>query len=294
MSVGKICRRPACTVMGLETARSASERMTQEGVGALVVVEGSRPVGLLTDRDLVVRVVATGRRAGDTRVADVATLPVVTLVEDVSLQNAATEMGARGARRMPVVDAQGHLLGLLAADDLVRLVSQELTALADVASEQSPRGRRTLPTSASELRDSAHYARPTVSVGETDSASDVARAMHREGVGCVIVVDEAGRPRGMLTDRDLVGRVTAPDLDPSTTTAAELIGGPLLTIEASEPLQQVVAMMSHNGIRRIPVVRGGELFGIITYDDVIVALGRELCDLGEAVQRARRREARSR
>lgn len=292
MSVGKMCRRPACTVTRLETVRSASERMKQEGVGALVVVENERPVGMLTDRDLVVRVVAEGLRGGATRVADVATLPASALAEDLSLQGAAAEMSAQGARRMPVVDAQGHLVGLLAADDLVRLLSTELTALADVASEQSPRGRRTAPTGAAELRASAHYARPAVTVGETHSISEVARTMARDSVGCVIVVAEAGHPRGILTDRDLVKRVVVPDLDPRATTAAQLMKGSLLTIEASEPLQQVVAMMSENGIRRIPVVRDGKLFGIVTYDDVLVALGEELHALGEAVQRARRQEAR--
>ncbi len=288
MTVGRICRRPPCTIQARETARSAAQRMETERVGALVLVEDERPLGMLTDRDLVVRLVAEGQRAEAARVCDVASRPVAGLAEDLSLQAATLEMAEHGARRMPVVDDRGHLVGMLTADDLICLVATELTALADVASEQSPPERRTAP--APVLRESEHYARRPVTVVETQSAQDAARAMRDEGVGSVIVLDDSKRPKGLITDRDLVCRVVAPDLDAASTPVGQLVKRALLTLDASEPLQRVVATMSEHGIRRIPLTRDDELFGIVTYDDVVVALGGELQRLGEAVWLARRRE----
>jgi CBS domain-containing protein len=285
MSVGSLCRRPACTVSGRETVRSAAERMDKERVGALVVAKEDRPVGILTDRDLVIRVVARGERADAVRVADVASMSPTTLAENEPLERAVEEMRAQGARRMPVVDSRGHLVGLLSSDDLVRLAAQELTALADVASEQCPHRRRPAVRGISELRDAAHYAKRVTTVAEASSAQEVARVMQNEAVGCVVVVDAAGKPCGVLTDRDLARRVVASNRDPSSTNASEIMSGSPLCLEAREPLQHVVEAMSENGFRRIPIVRDGQLTGIVTYDGVLVALGDELHALGDAARR---------
>src|SRR5690606_32748166 len=87
-------------------------------------------------------------------------------------------------------------------------------------------------------------------------------------------------------------------LDPHTARAADLMSRPLVTAEAHEPVEQVIERMRTAGVRRLPVVRDGRLAGLVAVDDLVVQLGRELDDLGEAARRsieaARQRRRRER
>jgi signal-transduction protein with cAMP-binding, CBS, and nucleotidyltransferase domain len=287
MPVGSYCRRPARTITAGESVRVAAGWMEKQRVGALVVVDGSRPVGLLTDRDIALRVVADGQEAGSTKVGSLALAPPATLEEDLSLRKASARMRRLGIRRMPVVDADGCVVGMLTADDLVRLVSEELVALADVASEQVPHSRAPV---AGTPRSAAHYAKEVVTVGTEASARNVAERMRSESIGSVVVVDGSGAPVGIITDRDLTQRVVAKGAEPEATPASAIMSAQLATVDVGESLPRVAKMMSEAGIRRIPVVDDGRLTGIVTYDDLLVALGRELHDLGEAARAATSRE----
>lgn len=290
MPLGSYCRRPARTITSTESVRVAAEWMDQQRVGALIVVDGARPAGLVTDRDVALRVLIDGRDAGSTKVGDLGGDPPVTLSEDLSIQEASGRMRRFGLRRMPVVDAEGNLVGMLTLDDLVRLVAEELGALADVASEQVPHERRPLVEQA--VRSAMHYVKDVVTVSTETCARDVARRMGSECIGSVVVVDGSGAPAGIVTDRDLTRRIVAKGVDPALATASSIMSAPLLTVDAGEGLRRVAWTMSEHGIRRIPVVREGRLEGIVTYDDVLVALGRELHDLGEAARTAISREQR--
>ncbi|MGH0030187.1 MAG: CBS domain-containing protein [Myxococcota bacterium] len=292
MSVGTICRRPACDVERGATAQDAALRMDRERVGALVVVEEGRPFGVVTDRDLALRVVARGAIGSTVEVERASSTPPQLLTEDLSLQRAAEELRTRGLRRAPVVDGEGRLLGMFTGDDLVRLAAGELQALADVATEHGPAARSPAVRDARQVRSAAHYRRTVTTVSSDTSARQVARRMGRDGVGCVVVVDD-GRPCGIVTDRDLALRVTARDLEPDATPTASIMSRSPLMLDAGEPLTRVVRAMSENAVRRIPVTQEGRLVGIVTYDDVLVALGRELAAVGETAIRAREQEARA-
>ena len=291
MSVGRICRRPACTVDQNESVSDAAARMERERVGALVVLEGDRPVGILTDRDIALRVVASGSEAKSVQVHEVASAPMHSVREDLSVPHAAEEMRAKGLRRIPVVDAEDDLVGMCTADDLVRLAAKELMALADVATEHTPTARRP-DGSAEDARTAAHYCKRVTTVPLGATALEAARRMEDDAVGSVVVVDEDGRPCGIATDRDLALRVAGRALAPEATPASEFMTGTLLCLDAGEPLERVTAAMSESGVRRIPLTQDGALLGIVSYDDVLLALGRELQAIGGAVIHAREEEQR--
>jgi CBS domain-containing protein len=118
------------------------------------------------------------------------------------------------------------------------------------------------------------------------SSCDLADCMARYAVGCVVIVEEDGRPVGIVTDRDLTCRVVARGLDPEKTRAREIMSQPLVTAGPADPLETVVERMRTAGVRRIPVVRDDRLAGLVAVDDLVVELGRELDDLGEAGRRA--------
>jgi len=126
MSVGRICVRTVHVAGPGETAREAARRMVTEGVGTLVVLGGDRrPVGFVTDRDVMFHCVAEGRDAGRTKVEEIMAAPVVTVSEDLPIEDALSRMAETGVRRLAVVDRAGCLAGLLALDDILDLLSEE-------------------------------------------------------------------------------------------------------------------------------------------------------------------------
>jgi CBS domain-containing protein len=122
-----------------EPVEAAAARMRDARVGCLVVLDDRRrPLGLLTDRDLVVRVLAQGSGPG-MRVGDVMTTDPTVVTADVPVEDALRTMRRRGLRRLPVVDDEGRLEGLLAADDVLELLADELRQVGDLIGRQAPR-----------------------------------------------------------------------------------------------------------------------------------------------------------
>jgi CBS domain-containing protein len=293
MSVGKICRRPARTIEREETVLEAARRMEQHGVGSLVMIHDEKPLGIVTDRDVALRVLTGELDAAATAVSEIATTPVVSLREELPVSQASDRMRTHGLRRVPVIDARGRAVGMVAADDMVRLIAEELMALADVASEQAPAGARTEAGSPGWHRGVRHYVKDVVTASPGEPVREVARRLRTADVGCAVVVDDAEAPVGMITDRDLAIRVVARGHDADATPVKEAMTPSLIRVDAGAGLQEVARVMSEHGIRRVPVVHGDRLCGMVSYDDLLVALGRELHDLGEAARGAIARQRRS-
>jgi CBS domain-containing protein len=118
------------------SVRDAALQMRNEHVGALVVVERrggvERPVGILTDRDIVVAVIAVPEaRPESIRVADAMSTDLALAREDDGLYEIVQRMSARAVRRLPVVGADGSLRGLVTLDDVLRVLGAELAQLAE-------------------------------------------------------------------------------------------------------------------------------------------------------------------
>ena len=132
--LGKICIRPVVTASAQMTVGQAARAMRARNVGALVVVNAGRPIGMLTDRDVAVEVVAMGMDPDSTRVGDVMRKKPVTILEDRGILDAATTFARTGVRRLPVVSAKGVLVGVIAVDDLIILLGNELGHMAGALS----------------------------------------------------------------------------------------------------------------------------------------------------------------
>ncbi len=140
MTVGRICQRQVDTAEGKEMARAAARRMSPRCVGTLVVLDESRkPVGILTDRDLAVRVLAEGLNPDTTPVADVMTRHPSTVSENAAIEDVLALMRSKAVRRMPVVDKQGRLVGLVSVDDVLTLLAEEFRHLGKLLEKSSPK-----------------------------------------------------------------------------------------------------------------------------------------------------------
>jgi CBS domain-containing protein len=117
--------------------------MRSRHVGDVVVVEqrnGSRhPVGIVTDRDIVVEVVAAGVNPDALTVADITGPDLATVSESEGVYEALHTMRSKGVRRIPVVDRDGGLVGIVTLDDLLSLLAEEMTELAKLVSREKQR-----------------------------------------------------------------------------------------------------------------------------------------------------------
>ena len=106
------------------TVAEAAKIMASEDIGPLPVVDGGRLVGIVTDRDLVVRVLAEDRDPKSTNVGDVASSELVTVAPDTALDEALRKMASAQVRRLPVVEG-GRVVGIVAQADVARQTPQE-------------------------------------------------------------------------------------------------------------------------------------------------------------------------
>lgn len=119
--------------------------MRQYHVGNLIVAEekdGKRlPVGIVTDRDLVIEVIAQRVMPDNVTLADIMSVTLVTAHEDDDLMDTIKRMRAKGVRRIPVLDADNALAGILSVDDVIDLLAEELTDLAHLITREQRRER---------------------------------------------------------------------------------------------------------------------------------------------------------
>lgn len=142
MPIGDYCQRDVRTIDVTATLRAAAERMAEEGVGSLVVVQGAHPRAVLSDRDVALRVLREGLDPDTTSVGDIVGRDPVIVHEHSPLRTASAVMRRRAVRRLPVADAHGALVGVITYDDLLRLIADELAGIGEVLAAQAPAGTR--------------------------------------------------------------------------------------------------------------------------------------------------------
>jgi predicted transcriptional regulator len=130
MSVGRICVRLVQVAESGESAREAARRMAAEDVGTLVILDAEkRPVGIVTDRDIMVHCVAEARVAADVKLSAIMSAPVVTVPEGTPIEDALGWMARDGVRRLVVVDDHERLVGILSLDDVLELLAEETATI---------------------------------------------------------------------------------------------------------------------------------------------------------------------
>lgn len=129
MSIEQFCIHKVVTIHPSATVATAATRMATENVGALVVVDDRKPVGIVTDRDLVLRVLAKDRLATETEVRTVMTPDPICINADASLEGAISRMKTNRFRRLVVVNDQQEVVGIVALDDIIELVAEAQRAL---------------------------------------------------------------------------------------------------------------------------------------------------------------------
>lgn len=140
MPISEFCNPNVICAQRDTTVVDAARLMRQHHVGDVVVVdqvEGRRvPVGIVTDRDIVVEVVAAGLDSKLLKLGEILTEPVVTVSEDEGYAATIYQMVERGVRRMPVVGSNGELIGIITFDDLLRQLATPLAELSELSGRE--------------------------------------------------------------------------------------------------------------------------------------------------------------
>lgn len=140
MTVGSICNREIITIQRDATVLDAAKLMRRYHVGDVVVIEYQgdlvKPVGIVTDRDIVIELIATELNCSVITTGDIMLTKLVVINESVGIFEAIQTMATKGVRRLPIIDDDGGLVGIVTLDDLLLLLAKELGSLTKLISRE--------------------------------------------------------------------------------------------------------------------------------------------------------------
>ena len=133
MKIASLCQREFVTIHAHELLRNAAALMREQHVGALVVIDSAEPphvLGVVTDRDLAIEVLARDLNVAATRIGEIASNSLVAVAATASVHEAVSAMKESGVRRLLVTEEDGSVIGFVSADDLIAAIASELGSLA--------------------------------------------------------------------------------------------------------------------------------------------------------------------
>lgn len=142
MIAGQLCSRIVASVAPDESVRVAAQRMAEFDVGTLVVLKknrGSHAVGVVTDRDIVLRCLAERLDPSETPVSEIMTSPVEAIGNEASIQDALAKMAAAGTRRLVVTGEGERVAGVLSLDDVLAQIARQAAEIGRLLEKQQPK-----------------------------------------------------------------------------------------------------------------------------------------------------------
>ena len=227
----------------------AAKIMGQKHIGSLIVEKYKTPVGIVTERDLLSKVLALGLFLKDEKVEEVMSYPLSGVSLTAKLKEVAKLMITKKSR-LAVFDA-GTLIGIITASDLIK-------SLPDVPE--------------TEIKVDDFMTKQVVKSDEETSVIDIAKIMGKGRIGSVIITRK-GEPFGIFTERDLLTNFLAQGKALFTEVGPEC-SQPLVVIHAGTSVHKAAAIMALKHVRRLPIVRGEKLVGIITARDLVEAYAK--------------------
>lgn len=249
MKVGDIMSRRVVTTTPETTMMQAAKTMGEKHIGSLIVVKYKTPVAIVTERDLLSRVLATGRDLKKTLVGQVMSYPLIRICPTFTIREAARTMINKKGRL--VVYVCGKLAGIITASDLIR-------------------GMPEAPETSLVVDDFMTTELACLDEGETVLAA--AEMMGKKRVGSVIVTTN-NKPLGIFTERDLLSTflVHSRSLD---TPLGEACSGLMTSAPAGISIHAAAKIMAAKHIRRLPIMKRKQIAGIITARDLVEAYAR--------------------
>jgi CBS domain-containing protein len=240
-------RRSVECISPTENLKVASTILGEKHIGSLVVMGSVGPIGLLTETDIIWKVIALERDLSTTLALEVMSISSGRITADAPLKEAARMMLEK--KRLLVFEGD-KLIGIVTATDLVRGIAE-----ADLA-----------------VGVEGVMSKKLFCLDEDATALDAAKMMADKRIGSIIVT-RGDEPYGIFAERDLITKVAARNL-PFTTQLKFLLSTPLITAPAHITLSEAAKIMVEKGIKRLPLLQGEEFAGIVTARDLVEAYAR--------------------
>jgi PAS domain S-box-containing protein len=254
LEVKDVMNKDVIAIASDETVVSAAKVMSENNVSCLVVVDNDSVVGIVTERDFLTRIPGRGRDLNEIRVADIMSCPLQSIPPDLSVYDASAIMEAKHIKRLPVSVAK-RLVGMVTQTDLTRALTS-YGVWKDVAEIMS---------------------RDMVVVQTEATVAEAAEAMNSHSISCIVAL-EGQKVRGIVTERDLLKRVIAPQKEPASTKVKEVMSSPVRTIPPSYSVFSAYKTMDRLHVRRLVVTEDEQLCGIVTQTDIFRAMKKKLQD----------------
>jgi CBS domain-containing protein len=249
LKVSEIMSRKVITTTPETPMIQAAKTMGEKHIGSLIVVKFKTPVAIVTERDLLTKVLACNLDMKKTLVGQVMSYPLIKICPPFEIREAARTMINKKGRL--VVFVCGKLAGIITASDLIREMP--------MAPETS-------------LIVDDFMTKEIVSVNEDETVQSVAGIMGKKRVGSVIVTRDK-KPSGIFTERDLLSTFIVQSR-PLDTPVGEAFSSPLKTAPAGISIHEAAKIMAAQHVRRLPIMKKKRLAGIITARDLVEAYAK--------------------
>jgi CBS domain-containing protein len=227
----------------------AARVMGEKHIGSLIVEKYKTPVGIVTERDLLSKVLALGLFLKDEKVEDVMSYPLAGVSVAAKIKEVATLMTSMKGR-LAVFDA-GTLVGIITASDLIK-------SLPDVPE--------------TEVKVDDFMTKEVMTADEEKSVISITKIMGERRIGSVIITRK-GEPFGIFTERDLLTNFLAKGKALFTEVGPEC-SQPLTVIQSGTSVHRAATAMALKHIRRLPIISNDKLIGIITARDLVEAYAK--------------------
>lgn len=247
--VEEIMSRGIVTIAPEASMAEAVGIMGERHIGSLIVTKDDTPVGIVTERDLLSKVLASGKDLREVKVENIMSYPLITIGPAAKIKEAA-QMMIQKKSRLAVFDS-GKLVGIVTASDLIRslpIVPETWVKVDDFMTKQ------------------------VETADEKTPVASIVKVMGEKRIGSVIVTSK-GEPFGIFTERDLLttflvkGKLL-------TAEVGKEASSPLITAPVGTSVHQAAVTMAIEHIRRLPITKNGKLVGIITARDLVEAYAK--------------------
>jgi len=246
-----IMHRDVVTVGKDENIISAAKLMSDRNISCIVVVEGAEIAGIVTETDFLRKVVASGEKYSDLTVEHIMTSPVVSLCDSVGLVDASEIMSENQVKRLAVTDG-GKLVGIVTQTDILQATTTHIyTDISSIMTET------------------------VACIDQNETITQAADHMTAKKISCLVAVDE-GKVTGIITERDILKKIVADAKSASSVRVCDIMAGPVISVIPDCSTFSTSKVMQSNGIRRLLVMEGDKLHGIVTQTDIFIAAKRVL------------------
>jgi CBS domain-containing protein len=271
-SVEKWMTKRTVSVPPSKSVADSSKLMKQKNIGSLLITENNKLIGIVTDTDIIQKVVGLNKDPKKVKVSDVMTKNLISITKNFTLLDAIELIYGRKIKRLPVISMHGELQGIITDVDIMSALSKigRVSELINIVHhllthKDSSKGKKVMEVN-------YWMTKKIKTILEKDSVSDAARLMKQTNCGSLPVVNKKNDVIGIITDTDIIHKIVAKSIDPEKATVDKFMTKRVIITTPQKNIINVAEIMHTRNIRRMPVIQNAKIVGIITTIDIINAL----------------------